>query len=147
MPYSLPQNKIREKGLKVKSNGIEYHNFKRKEKKRKEDQARPSITSKMPPMTKRGCTSPTRPCRSTGRGSISPNPCRSMESPSHRDRSSLSAISMAEGRRRTTIIDERPRRTAQGSTLTPVVLWAALWSGMSEVGCGCEVWTGDFSSE
>ena len=119
--------------------------------------ALPSITSKMPPITKRGCCTdtdrvseptlalepagglrcaPSMPILkpkpklkligrvvSTGRGSIKSNPCRSIAFSSQRHRSSLSAISTADGRRRTIISDERPRRTAQGRMLT---LWAVM---------------------
>lgn len=96
----------------------------------------------MPPITNRGCCTddrPSHPSRKlvltrgswnparpfkftfmcTGRGSIRSSPCRSMASPSQRDRSSFSAMSTADGRRRRTVSDERPRRTAQGRMLTP----------------------------
>lgn len=87
---------------------------------------------------------------STGRGSIRSNPALSMASPSHLERSSLSAISTAEGLRLTTISDERPRRTAQGRMLTT---WCShvdefeWWSWLCEEGCGwnerLKRWCGD----
>lgn len=124
--------------------------------------ARPSITSKIPPITNRGCCTSiprlsrlsapilrgrwvfcvwkgTSPFISTGRGSIRSRPARSIASPSQRDRSSFRAMSTAEGRRRRSIRDDRPRSTAQGRMLWPYWAEADTWPSSSLLGVELEL--------